>query len=216
MTNEHLSPERLSSSVLPGADIEGSVTQLFGQFRTGDPAAAERLWAHYFPRLQALARRSLAGWPQAVSDADDAVQSAFVAFWRQAERGELPTDLHRDRLWSLLACITMRKAQKNVNRERTQKRGGGKVVTEATLQSAAGNDGFRLEHILGDTPAQEFDLRCEEMLLALGEELRQFAVLRLMGHTTAEIAAQLHCTQRKVQRKLNLIELRWRCVMEEP
>lgn len=215
MTTDLPSPLRLHPHSLRSPDAAGSVTQLLGQFRDGDQAAAERLWTHFFPRLLALAHKSLAGWPQAVTDADDAVQSAFVAFWRQAERGELPDDLHRDRLWSLLACITVRKAQKNVKRERAQKRGGGKIVTEAALQGAGSEGGFRLEEILGDVPAQEFDLRCEEMLLELGDELRQFAVLRLMGHTTAEIAKQLNCTQRKVQRKLNLIELRWRCVVEE-
>ena len=143
-----------------------------------------------------------------MTDADDAVQSAFVAFWRQAEEGDLPADLHRENLWNLLAVITVRKAEKHIERQRAQKRGGGKVVGEA-------NSGLPLDQLAGTPPAQEFDLHCEELLLGLEEELRRIAVLRLMGHTTAEIAAEQGCTQRKVQRKLNLIELRWHCAAED-
>jgi RNA polymerase sigma factor (sigma-70 family) len=206
-------------NTLPGASAalspaEGSVTLLLEQFRRGDQAAAEGLWAQYFPRLLALARKTVARWPRGAADPDDAVQSAFVAFWRQAEQGQLPPDLHRDRLWSLLALITVRKAQKQLERKRAQKRGGGKVRNEASFPPN-GEGGFRLDELIGELPVQEFDLRCEELLMALDEDLRRFAVLRLMGHTTQEIAQQFDCTQRKVQRKLNLIELRWRSVIED-
>ena len=191
---------------------EGSITLLIERLRRGDQSAAERLWAQYFPRLLGLARRTLAGWPQAVSDADDAAQSAFVAFWQRAEQGALPEDLHRDNLWNLLATITVRKAQKHVQRERAQKRGGGHVVGEAAL--LGGTNALSLDRIASAAPAAEFDLRCEELLLKLDDELRRLALLRLMGYTTAEIASQLACTQRKVQRKLHLIQLRWRCEFE--
>jgi DNA-directed RNA polymerase specialized sigma24 family protein len=129
-----------------------------------------------------------------------------VAFWRGAARGDLPDELNRDNLWRLLAVITVRKARKHVERQRTKKRGGGKVVGEDVLA----NPGLRLDQLAQELPAQEFDLQCEELLLMLDDELRRIALLRLMGHTTREIADQLDCTQRKVQRKLNLIELRWR------
>lgn len=89
------------------------------------------------------------------------------------------------------------------------------MVNEAALAGPGPHARLRLDELIGDTPAQEFDLRCEELLRELDDEQRAIAILRLMGHTTAEIAGQLACTQRKVQRKLNLIELRWRCVLEE-
>lgn len=208
----NIEPRPRVAPLTPAA--EGSITLLIDQLRQGDQAATDRLWAQYFPRLLALARRTLSGWPQAVTDADDAVQSAFVAFWRRAARGELPDELHRDNLWRLLATITVRKAQKHVERARAQKRGGGRIVSEGAL--CGGGDGPSLDQIAGATPAGEFDLQCEELLLRLDDEQRHIAMLRLMGHTTAEIASQLGCTQRKVQRKLNLVELQWRCMLEEP
>jgi DNA-directed RNA polymerase specialized sigma24 family protein len=39
--------------------------------------------------------------------------------------------------------------------------------------------------------------------------LQEFAVLRLLGHSSAEVAQLLNCTQRKVQRKLELVRLHW-------
>ena len=189
-------------------EAEGSVTGVFTRFRAGDREAASQLWRQYFPRLIALARHTLSGRPQQAADADDAVQSAFVSFWQRAQRDGFSGPLHRENLWNLLGVITVRKALKRQERERAQKRGGGRVLNEA---GPAGHDDrpSPLTQALGELPAHEFDLFCEELLLMLDDESRRIALLRLLGHGTAEIAAALDCTQRRVQRKLNLVRLRW-------
>jgi RNA polymerase sigma factor (sigma-70 family) len=190
-------------------DPAGSITCFFDALRAGNRAAAEPLCRRFLPRLLGLARHTLAGRPQRASDAEDAVQSALVAFWQQAERGELTGELNRDNLWNLLGVMTVRKALKQARRERAAKRGGGRVVAASDLAAEAESTPGDLAEALAVMPTAEFDLRCEELLLALDEDLRQFAVLRLVGHSTAEIAAQLDCTQRKVQRKLELVRLNW-------
>ena len=58
-------------------------------------------------------------------------------------------------------------------------------------------------------PAEEFDLHCEELLDQLDPEQREIALLRLLGFRNREIADRLACTERKVERKLNLIRLTW-------
>ena len=50
---------------------------------------------------------------------------------------------------------------------------------------------------------------CEELMLKLEEEPRAFALLRLMGYKNREIAEMHDCTERKVERKLNLVRLVW-------
>jgi hypothetical protein len=45
--------------------------------------------------------------------------------------------------------------------------------------------------------------------MQLSDELREVAVLRLMGHSNREIAVLWECTERKIQRKIELIRLRW-------
>jgi ECF sigma factor len=42
----------------------GSVTHWITQLKTGDPAAAQRLWECYFLRLVKLARKKLGGAPR--------------------------------------------------------------------------------------------------------------------------------------------------------
>jgi RNA polymerase sigma factor (sigma-70 family) len=186
----------------------GSVTRFYRQLVEGDRSATDGLWQRFFPRLTALARATVGRLPQQVSDIDDAVQSAFISFWQQAERGDFATNLNRDNLWSLLATMTVRKAQKQARRLRTQKRGGGHVLGE---QALAGDDADprALDQLVQDIPTHEYDLVCEEFLSQLDDELRAIVVLRLLGHSTEEIARQLHCTQRKIQRKLQLVQIKW-------
>lgn len=180
---------------------DGSISQFFEGMRTGDDAAARRLWERFFPRLYALSRKVLAGRAQRAADAEDVVLSAFASFYRRAREGGFGQGLDRDNLWSLLGVIAVRKARRQARREDAQKRGGGHVLDEA----AHGGLDF-----LAARPAADFDTYCEELLAQLrDEELRTIAVLRLLGHKNREIAEQLGCTERKIERKLNLIRLTW-------
>lgn len=184
----------------------GSVTQFFGQLRTGSPAAAEALWERFFPRLVALARKTLVGHPQRVADADDAAQSAFASFCLRVKAGEYDVG-NRAELWNLLGVITVNKARMQARREGAEKRGGGRVVGEGTLARPDGSP-LPLDEA-AVLPSAEFDLHCEELLSQLAPDLREFAVLRLLGYCNREIAEMHECTERKIERKLNLIRLRW-------
>ncbi|HZZ80298.1 MAG TPA: ECF-type sigma factor [Gemmataceae bacterium] len=187
-------------------DNPGSISQAFQELRDGDGAAAARLWERFFPRLHGLARKALAGRPQRAADADDAVQSAFATFVRRAQQGVFGPVLDRDDLWSLLGVIAVRKARKQVRRESAAKRGQGRILDEAAL--AADDERPGLDALAG-TPAADFDLHCQEMLAPLDDELRTIAILRLLGHRNREIAEQLGCTERRVERKLALIRQCW-------
>ena len=66
-----------------------------------------------------------------------------------------------------------------------------------------------LAELLSGLPTQELDLQAAELMEALPAELQELAMLRLLGHSTEDIATQLDCTRRKVQRKLELARLRW-------
>jgi len=190
------------------SEIEGSVTQFFGQLRAGDRSAAQQLWERYCPRLLALARKTLMGRMPRGTGPEDAVQSAFISFWQRAEKGQFVGDVDRNQLWNLLGLITVRKALKQAGRERSQKRGGGKVIPQHALFDRSGNP-MSFDEVAGTTPAPEFDMICEEMLGLLDEETRTIALQRLMGYKNREIADELQCTERKVERKLQLIRAIW-------
>ncbi|MBT6155752.1 MAG: sigma-70 family RNA polymerase sigma factor [Planctomycetaceae bacterium] len=188
---------------------EGTVTHFYNQLRQGDGDGAEGLWQHFGPRLLGLARKTLADRPKRVTDADDAVQSAFVSFWQRAQRGDFTGDMHRDNLWNLLGTITVRKVLKQQEHEQAQKRGGGRVYSESAA-AELGGEPFQLDQALGKLPAQEFDLICEDYLLQLDEGLRAIALLKMMNYKNAEIAEVLECSVSAVERKLKLIRSKWK------
>jgi RNA polymerase sigma factor (sigma-70 family) len=190
-------------------EAQGSISQAFEALQAGDSAAAGRLWERYFPRLLGLARKALAGRPQRVADAEDAVQSAFASFVRRAQQGAFAAGLDRDDLWSLLGVIAVRKARRQARREAAAKRGGGRVLDEAALANPADRDDRAGLDALAHAPAAEFDLHCAEMLAQLDDQLRTVALLRLLGHKNREIADQLGWTERRVERKLARIRLCW-------
>ena len=188
-------------------DGNGSVTIFFRQLQAGDPLAAEQLWRRYFPRLEALARKTLLGRLQRVADADDAAQSAFASFCQRVRAGEFAI-ADRGDLWNLLGLITTRKARAQVRRERAEKRGGGRTLEEAALTRPDGSP-LPLDQAAAELAPPQFDMHVTELLERLDPDVREIAVCRLMGYRNREIAERLDCTQRKVERKLQLIRLAW-------
>ncbi|MFP6762212.1 MAG: ECF-type sigma factor, partial [Planctomycetaceae bacterium] len=118
-------------------------------------------------------------------------------------------------LWRLLAVIAARKAIDQVNHQRRQKRGGGRVRGESILiefQAEGGTFGMadlaRAESSPDfiDTMAAE----CQHLLAQLDDEqLKELALLKMEGFTNEEIAAKLDCARRTVQRRLKLIQEIW-------
>lgn len=189
-------------------DADRSVTWFVRQLREGDPDAAENLWIRFSPRLLGLARKTFGNADCRMTDAEDAAQSAFVSFWKRASSGRFAEDLDRNELWSLLATITVRKVRRQLRRERTQKRGAGQVVPESSV-GGSGALPFLLDEQSGHISAEHMDHTIEELLGILDEEPRAIVLLKLMDYTNREIAEIRGCTERKIERKLQLIRRIW-------
>jgi DNA-directed RNA polymerase specialized sigma24 family protein len=188
----------MDDSQLPPDDASGSITMLYQQWRKGHSDSLNELISRFRPRLLALAHSTLRGRVQRAADAEDALQSAMISFWGKVDNGGFEHEMDRDDLWNVLGVFTVRKALKLQERERAQKRGGGQVVTGLSLENSP------------DKPSTEgLDLVCGEMLEMLDPDLRSFALMRLMGHKNREIAEEFGCTERKVERKLNLVRAVW-------
>lgn len=187
--------------------IEGSVTLFLQELRDGEEAALKPLCDRFFPKLVGLARQSLGRLPAGVGDAEDAAQSALISFWQGITAGQFEEGLDRNGLWKLLTVITTRKTYRQLERALAAKRGGGRVK-----QVSRGRDdesGPGLDELVAVLPTQELDLVCQEMIESLPDDVRPFAVLRLLGNRNREIAEQLECTERKVERKLQLVRIAW-------
>ena len=187
-----------------------SITGWFYSLQKGDRAAAGRLWEQFARRLIGLARLRLGQTARRGSDEEDIVLSAFDSFCRGAEAGRFPQLEDRDGLWQLLVTITLRKVHDQVQHERRQKRGGGRVLREADLAGAQPT----LEEIMSLEPspqlAAEMTEQCQYLLGLLDDDdLRAMALLKMEGYTNQEIAHRLGCARSTIQRRLNLIKSRW-------
>src|SRR5262249_38597595 len=118
-------------------------------------------------------------------------------------------------LWQLLVLITVRKAGGQAQRERSSKRGGGKVHNASAWWEGqeAGPEAAFVD-LIGHEPDPAFAAQvAEECRRLLGrletEELRSVALWKMEGYTTEEIAARLGCAWVTVHRRLRLIRRLW-------
>jgi DNA-directed RNA polymerase specialized sigma24 family protein len=193
----------------------GSVTNWIDQLKAGDRAGIQKLWESYFQRLVALARNKLRQAPRGAADEEDVALSAFDSFCRRAEQGQFPNLCDRDDLWQLLASITVRKVWKLMERERAQKRGGGKVQHASALEGDDAADPRPLfVNLMGREPDPRLAAQMAEeyrrLLAGLGQaDLRLIAEWKMQGHSHQEIADQLGRSLGTIERKLRLIRKMW-------
>lgn len=195
--------------------MDDDVTQWLSGLARGEESAIRQVWQRYYERLVQLARRKLGDASRRVADEEDAVLSAFESFCEGAAAGRFPRLEDRDDLWKLLVTLTARKAQAQIRRSHRIKRGSGRVRGESVFAHPAQSDeGLGLGAVLGREPTPELAAmvaeQCSHLLACLPEEqLRQIALAKLEGYQTEEIAAQLGCAPRTVERRLARIRECW-------
>jgi len=189
-----------------------SITHWIAALKGGDDDAARRLWEAYFERLVALARGHVGMAASGGSDAEDVAQSVFKSLCLGVERGKFPRLNDRDNLWALLVTMTAYKSRDLIRRERFLKRGGGRVLNEGALAESQEPVTY-MEEVVGRAPTPEFVVQvaeqCELLLSRLSDVRRRTAELKLQGFTNQEIAEQMDCGVRTVERRLNAVRLSW-------
>lgn len=197
-------------------DHQDELTLWINRLGSGDHQAADIVWRAYFDKLVRFARQRYNGAARrAAADEEDAVLSAMHSFCRGMQAGRYSQLAGRDDLWRILVTIVVHKIYRQRRHEQAQKRGGGHVRGESAFQSPGLDEpGAGIEQVLGNEPTPELAAmvteNCDHLLAALDDEtLKRIALLRLEGFTNQEIAEQLNCTTRSVERKLNRIRERW-------
>ena len=194
--------------------MEDSVSYWITHLKTGNADAAQKLWDVYFQRLTRLARARLGSQPRRLADEEDVALSVFDSLCRGANHGNFPKLTDRDNLWTLLVVITSRKVCDYVAAERAQKRGGGQVRAASELANDALRDAVALDAVLSREPtpdmAASFNEECDRLLQLLDPDLRQLALGKLEGASHEELATQLQCGLRTIERRLSLIRKIWK------
>ncbi len=193
MVSSHENKENASSS-----SADSSVTQWVAGLKEGKAEAANRLWHRYFERLVRLARRKLGSAPRHVADEEDVAAIVFRNLWQGAEAGHFPELLNRENLWPLLVVLTSRRVHDLL---RYQNRRGKNEAPE------------ELDHVIAEDPTPQFAAMMSEnvsrLFAVLDPTQRQVAQGKLEGLENAEIARQLGCSERTVERKLQVIRRIW-------
>ena len=191
---------------MAASSADASITRWIADLKDGHESAAQGLWEVYFDRLVGLARMKLAAGPRRLADEEDVALGAFKSLCLGAAKGRFTELRDRDNLWPLLVVLTVRKAQDLVKHERRQKRGGNNA-------GGANRAETDIEGLLSREPTPELSAmlaeNCQRLLGRLEPAQRQIARLKLEGHANAEIAAQLGCGLRTVERRLELIRRIW-------
>jgi DNA-directed RNA polymerase specialized sigma24 family protein len=191
--DDHTPPER------------GSVSRLIPALKEGDCAAVQALWERFFEPLVRVAAGRVPGRLRRQAGPEDIAVEAFLDFCASLARpdaGQRFPLLHdREHLWKLLVCFTLRAAfDFNRKAERRQRVVAG--------ESALGEPG--LAGLVGREPGPEFAAAVAALLDLLPDDtLRQVALRKMEGYTHDEIAGQMGCSVKTVERKARVIRRIW-------
>ena len=186
--------------------MSNSVTRWINELRDGDRSAANRLWGFVQGRVCRTAKSQVARSSHATYDEEDVALSAFSSLCEGFEAGRYDKVADREQLSRLLTVITVNKARKRVLRENRVRRGG------RARRVANGSD--FLDTVASTELAPEGQAMMQEecgRLLGLLEkrDLKLLALLKVEGYTNQEIADQLGCSRRTIQRRLDMIRDIW-------
>ncbi len=176
--------------------------------------AFEKIWQHFYRRLVEFSGAKLKAAPRKEADEEDVAVSAMHSLYNGIQAGRFPILRNRDDLWKILLTIAGAKAKKQIRRLMAQKRGGGSVRGESIFMMSNEQAGDGLANLPGIEPTPEFaelvSVECEERLKQLEDDvLSRVAVLKLQGFSNDEIALEIPCAVRTVERKLTRIRAIW-------
>lgn len=170
-------------------DADQVVDGLIEALRRGDPEALARLYDLFSRRAFGLAYRVLGDG----TDAEDAVQEAFLSLWRQRER----LDARRGHLRALLLTIVHRRAIDTLRRRRRRSERETELPTDLDLADPLDVEAATLVRL------ESASMR--DRLATLPDEQRQIVELAyFQGYTHREIAVRLDLPLGTVKSRMRL------------
>ena len=175
----------------------------------------QRIWQMYSAHVMEYARQQLGSHPQRDADGEDVFLSAMASFYRGLAEQRFDVSDQDGDLWNLLCLIVRRTVSNRLRYHYADKRGQGTVRGDSVFARGGGKPGVGFDQVAAPdalpASAEELRTHCSELLELLNEkQLRLVALRKLEGFTNEEIAAELNCGLRSVERKLHRIRLCWR------
>lgn len=175
---------------------------LFSRWCAGRASARDELISRYTPRLLALIRWRAAQWAESKIDAEDIVQSAWCRFFRSITQG--PRACQRStELFSMLATITLNRLQNKVRYHHQAKRDVNREISLHLLSADQQCEIASREPSPAERVAATQAL--EHLMLEFQPDDRQILELRLLDYSLVEIADLMHCSEKRIQRRMRII-----------
>ncbi len=185
--------------------------------REGSSRATEKLWRLYFERMVTVARRKVLGSQRAAADEEDIALSAFKSFCLAFQQGRFEVRDDSENLWPLLVTLTINKAIDHLRKENRSKRRPARTGSDGGIHRFSAATADALDELVSAESPPELAAAAaesfEQLLDTLDETgdltLRQITLESVAGRTTTEIARELDCTPRTIQRKLQTVRAVW-------
>lgn len=162
-----------------------------------DSDAAFAVFRRYAERLIGVAHNRLGARLRQKDGPEDVVQSVFRSFFHRQRKGDFQFDRWDD-IWSLLVQLTIRKCIRRVDHYQAAKRDVRREHSVDQGDSPAWD-------LVNSAPVAEDVAALEEVFNELAETMdgdqNRILELSLMGHEVKEIARELGCGNRRVQRE---------------
>jgi RNA polymerase sigma factor (sigma-70 family) len=183
--------------------------KLLDDLTDNDSIAQREFWDQFASKITRQARKNLSGVKRRESDEEDVAVDVLNSLFQRLADGRLGKPRSKAELWNLLLGMTNNKSIEEVRAKLAQKRGGGNVRGESAFGDVDGEEvGRGIENAAVDDvdPQRAFEesQTLVELLDSLGDDqLRQIALLKMAGNSVDEIAQQLGCGSRTIQRRLS-------------
>ena len=190
-----------------------SFEELLQAMQRGEDLAFETFFQEHYDRLVRFAKKKIGSFPLRTSDEEDLALSAMHSLFDGLRENRIEAQSNVE-LWRILASITNRKLINLRQKMFAQKRGGGNVRGDSIWMQTGENDFFQRQQDPRQDTAPDVRIELMETTDRLFQQLeddtmRKIARLLLEGYRIDDIATELDCVRRTVERKIARIRELW-------
>lgn len=195
-----------------GSEDEGSITLVISEMKQGEMSNADLLVKRFTDRLERFVRERMNRRVRTLGNSDDVVVNTLNDLFQGLWQGRYSELSNRESFWRLLVVVACRNVCDEVNHEKRQKRGGGKVVHASSLEQEDSTSLFERVAADSKSPYRNAMIReeCESLLKGLeNEELQVIVLMKMAKYTNEQISRTLDIKLRSVERSLAKIRQLW-------
>jgi len=203
--------------------MESSNNESFEKLRdamqNGEDWAFTLFFTKHYDQLVRFAKKKLGSFPLRTFDEEDLAQSAMKSLFRNLRENRYEAQDSIE-LWKILITITKRKLIDRLRKHLAKKHGSGKVRGPSVFGLKGNGGGFH-EHPdtkQSMTPDAQVELlEITDMLFQLLDDDKTYKVAQLLlaGCSINDIAEELDCVRRTVERRIKHIRELWSEVLND-